>query len=806
MTMRAVGTLCIVLFALCPCTGLALPQTNCPAATESEAHLLMLKVEDLAQSGKWEDAIPVSYCLVEISKKVFGPEHLTTVNLQFEYAAILRKAGRPEDAAAIEKQLQKSGSPEKEQVPDEIIAEINQLIVQGKCFYDRGDYESAGEAYVIGKSSLESKKLTHNIYYAIILNECGRVYEQFNNLEMAEKRYQESAKLAKEIEGPESFQRAVALNNLGLLYNRTSRYQLAEETLKEVINVYGEHNPESIESTLNLGGVYEYTSRHGLAREKYIAARDLIVKFYGDNSHYLMYAYEHIAAQAWRSGRMDEAIIWQEKLNLSAEHTMKNILSLGSEEQKSTYLSTLTGRASASVSLGKDAGFTPRAVRMAFNAVLQQKGRVLDVLADSYGFLRRSISIEDRGMFDKWREINTKYATLSLQRPDKMNNQQYRTELVELQRDKSYLEDKISQRSVAFRAQSAPLTIERMQQAIPDDAVLVELFRYEPFNLKAKGKELRWGAPRYIAFILKNKGSPVAVDLGEAESIDKRVSDLLVAFRDVAKTYGNTVARDLYRRLVLPLKPYIFDMNRILVSPDGPLNLLPFGALIDDDKQYLVKSIHITYLPSSRDLVRTEESVASSNGPVVIADPDFGPSGDKSFSVAPSPDNRLSGELTQRHISFSSLAGTALEAQALKEILKLDENQVLVKAKATETSLKKLRGPRILHIATHGFFFQRPTQRKQQRAKSFGILPRKPSSSLRCCSGRGKSAQFGSGRWDSDSSGGGGFGFDRYGVGSPVCLRYRRRRNSKWRGGLRTAACAGIGWRADSDHEFMEGV
>src|SRR5262249_10496263 len=53
-------------------------------------------------------------------------------------------------------------------------------------------------------------------------------------------------------------------------------------------------------------------------------------------------------------------------------------------------------------------------------------------------------------------------------------------------------------------------------------------------------------------------------------------------------------------------------------------------------------------------------------------------------------------------LRFAPLAGTAGEATALKRLL--PEATVLTEAAATETALKQLQGPRILHVATHGFF------------------------------------------------------------------------------------------------------
>ncbi len=87
-----------------------------------------------------------------------------------------------------------------------------------------------------------------------------------------------------------------------------------------------------------------------------------------------------------------------------------------------------------------------------------------------------------------------------------------------------------------------------------------------------------------------------------------------------------------------------------------------------------------------------------------MADPDFGLL-DKTAAV-PASENRRSTDRAAGAMKFDPLPGTAAEAQALKALLKLKNEQVLTKGKATEAALKQVKGPRILHMATHGFFLE----------------------------------------------------------------------------------------------------
>ncbi|WP_354065817.1 MULTISPECIES: CHAT domain-containing protein [unclassified Bradyrhizobium] len=61
-------------------------------------------------------------------------------------------------------------------------------------------------------------------------------------------------------------------------------------------------------------------------------------------------------------------------------------------------------------------------------------------------------------------------------------------------------------------------------------------------------------------------------------------------------------------------------------------------------------------------------------------------------------------DLDRSGLVFTPLPGTADEARELQKLLDLDPNAILTGVDATEEKLKSLHSPRILHVATHGFF------------------------------------------------------------------------------------------------------
>jgi CHAT domain-containing protein len=103
-----------------------------------------------------------------------------------------------------------------------------------------------------------------------------------------------------------------------------------------------------------------------------------------------------------------------------------------------------------------------------------------------------------------------------------------------------------------------------------------------------------------------------------------------------------------------------------------------------------------------------QTSESSKTAPLVVANPDFGRfetiplRGGRNSSNARTT-NQTRAQIDQTQIFFQPLPATEDEALAIKAVL--PKASVLQREDATEAALKRARGPRILHIATHGFFF-----------------------------------------------------------------------------------------------------
>jgi CHAT domain-containing protein len=210
---------------------------------------------------------------------------------------------------------------------------------------------------------------------------------------------------------------------------------------------------------------------------------------------------------------------------------------------------------------------------------------------------------------------------------------------------------------------------------------------------------------------LRHTGDPHWVDLGDAQTIDDAARAFAASLADPTRDDVRTKARALDALVMQPIRKILGDVPpRLFISPDGALNLIPFGALMDEHGRFLLETRSISYLSSGRDLAKRAEPPRSS-GDVILANPDFG---DKSV-VKPSDEAR--GSPLSRAF-FEALPGTADEARALEK--RLPHATVLTNASATKKAVEALHRPRILHIATHGFFLS-PNLADQRTIGSRGL-------------------------------------------------------------------------------------
>ena len=625
----------------------------------------------LRAKGEYARAEPLYQRALQIRERVLGPEHPTIARTLNDFAALYWSKG---DYARAEPLYQRALQIwERALGPDhlEVAYALNSLAI---LYWSKGDYARAEPLYLRALAIREKRLGAEHSEVANTLNGLATLYRDQGDFAQAEPLYKRALEIWEKALGATHPDVARALNNLAKLYTGKGDYARAQPLYERALQLreqaLGPTHPDVANSLADLARFYEV------------------------------------------KGELARAVAFQLRANRISERNLALNLASGSERQKLAYLATLSTQLDQTISLhARTVPNDPAARNEAASIILQRKGRTLDALTDSFATLRRRFNLQDQALLDELKETNAQLAKLVLGGPQRMSRAEHQKQITALEEQKEKLEAEISSRSAEFRAQSQPVTLAAIQSAIPAEAALIEFAVYRPFNAHYAKPAEAFGPPRYVAYVLRRQGEVKWVELGEQQTIDEAIANLRQALRDPRRTDVKRLARKVDEQVMRPLRALLGATRRVLLSPDGALNLLPFAALVDEQQRYLVTRYSFSYLTSGRDLLRLQLARASQSAPLIIADPAFGERAaapmqrDLGLPSAGEQSDDLQSLLARAR--FQPLPGTAAEAQALKRIL--PQATVLTREQATKAALKQASSPRLLHLATHGFFLQDPT-------------------------------------------------------------------------------------------------
>lgn len=345
------------------------------------------------------------------------------------------------------------------------------------------------------------------------------------------------------------------------------------------------------------------------------------------------------------------------------------------------------------------------AARDGLELALRRKGGVIDAEFWASDEMRDRLPEQARKEWDELDAARGELARLARRKPDRMGFDTYREALAVMHRQIETAEQRLAGESAtaARTLQHKTITVEGAAKVLPENSALVEFARIRDFDFAA-GK---WKASgRYLAFVLRKSGDVFLADLGDAGKLEERARRALEDVRgsiktgDVRSTKKPRVKKpggrpaiqprlraleDLYANLWAPLEPALGSADKILLSPDGLLNLVPFAALRDGQGRSLVERYQLAYLAGGRELAGAEGAPPRPGSELLlVANPAFGP--------------KKSG--------FPPLPGTEREGREIPAVIGANGGvkEVLVGKLATESAVKAAHSPRILHLATHGFF------------------------------------------------------------------------------------------------------
>ncbi len=669
--------------------------------------------------GEYEKAEPLYQRALRIFEQALGSEHSLVAACLNNFAALYHEKGDYERAEPFYRRALDIMEKTHGEANPDLAQPLSNL---ASLYRQRGDYIKAEQLYRRALDICVKAWSPEHPNVARILDGLAQLHSAIGDYAKAESFYRRALHIREKAHGPEHPLVASAINNLASVYYVKEDYANAEPLYQRALDIwekaFGAKHPDVAVALNNLAHVCRARGDYAKAESLYRRALDIREKALGPGHPDVARSLNSLALLHASKGAIAQAVMFQSRADSVAERNITRNLASGCERQKLAYLGLFTKQTDFTLSLhSRIAPNHPQALDLALTTLLRRKGRGLDSMADTMSALRLHATPQDQALLDQLVETRSELAAHTLKEFGKGAPGAYWTQFKPLEEKVEQLEAELSVRSYKFRAQTQPVTLAAVQAALPANVALIEFAVYTPLEPQTEKSK----PPRYLVYAFTAQGRPKWADLGETDPIDRAVDAWRKALRNPNRTDVNKLARAVDEKVMRPVRPLLGKTRRLLIAPDGALNLIPFAALVDEGNRFLIERYDISYLTSGLDLLRLEKSHPSENAPMVVANPAFGRAeivarvDRKSMDSRPGDPGPTQNDTTR--IYFQPLPSTGHEALAIKSLL--PEASMFLREQATESALKKARAPSILHIATHGFFL---SDQEALPAETRGVL------------------------------------------------------------------------------------
>jgi CHAT domain-containing protein/tetratricopeptide (TPR) repeat protein len=614
-------------------------------------------------------------------------------------------------------------------------------------YLDLGD-DVGGEALMV--EALQIRRMTlgeAHPHVALLLNNLACVYLARGDRARAQEHFERALSIRMDVLGESHPLCAESLGGRAAVHWMAGEYNDAEQRYRRVLaifrEVYGEQHPLAAKTAASLGALYYANGRYELAESHLQQSLASQRSGLADQHPDIVSTLRHLGAVCAATTRTTEALRLLREAAALEDRTIGQGLAIGSERQRLGFLQSAELHVHMFLSLvWRLMPDSAEAVGAALDLIFRRKGVGMEALASQRSAILCGRYPHLKGQLYDLDSLRMQIAQQTLDGPGLEPVDIHRQRLAEWNARREWLEAELARQipelNLEMRLREA--NCHTVAAALPPGSVLIDFIRFHQFDfhaVPARG-EAQWKPPRYLAFVLTaGKPSDVRmIDLGEAEKLEGLVADYRAAVTGQGAQRGVSVvpakmvdqrtlaaSRTLCAAVFDRLTPPVGSSRRLLIAPDGDLCRLPFETLPLENGRYVIDEYQVSYLGCGRDALRfgTQTSGHASE-PLVVADPDFdlaapAPAADQPQAAA---HHRRSRDLDPQTLRFERLPGTRVEGERIGTLLGV---RPWLGGMALDGRLKsRCRSPRILHLATHGFFLENQRNEPNKQPGPWGAI------------------------------------------------------------------------------------
>ncbi|MBU2514604.1 tetratricopeptide repeat protein [bacterium] len=696
--------------------------------------------------GKYGQSETAYIEALNLIKDVLGETHPETISIMNNLALLFENLGLYDQAEPLYKTAMKYSEEVLGTTHPTTLALMNNL---ASLYESQGVFERSEPLYN------KTIQLNTQVYgpehpnTIAGINNLGYLYLMQNEYDKAEPLFTKVYEIWRAQLGERHQKTLKALNNLARVYHWQGETDKAEAMFITALNlrkeVLGAKHPDVVRSMIDFSALM-------ITQKKYRAAEDLLLEtitlaeeILGDKHQYTFEAINNLAKLYEIMGETDKALktmqigfdrrseFFDRVLWAAGENTRQSYIELHKPEQD-RFLKLLVSKNDIA------------SARLALHSSLQRKGLLLKITSEIHKIVEMMNTPELKNKAEELHEKRKQLASLTLSGPTTETPEEFRKTVVGLENDLEELQAEMGRISMIYHLASQPISVEKVFKNLEVEDVLVDYIAYNDEGTDKMFAVVAQTDPQKCFVWWNCIGNKInIVPLGNLASI-KKVVDI---FREVIQDEDSEeedlleTGYDVFNKVWKPLLPYLKSKKSIYIVPDSVLHLLPFDAIVNENDNFLIESTDLKVLSSSRDLVVSTLPDAEGEF-IILAGPDYDlekasvletkkaiaskrsgvdrglriSHGLRSLSFEPLLGAEIEGKtIKQVSDSFEALPGAEDEGKAIDEVARKQAGTSIIylNQDAEENQLRSIgKSPKMIHIATHGFFLQAEERLKKR--------------------------------------------------------------------------------------------
>ena len=640
--------------------------------------------------GKYDDAEEILEKTVALKKEKLGADSPDLINTYALLGQVYLVQGRLIEA---EKMINKSVDISKATYGNNSLRYLERKALLGEVFYKMGDLNRSIEIYNFVIQSYEQKFGTNYLNVADLLLRKTRIQVE---TEESTTSLMDNLNRANDIitsNVNDHHPMIAEVTELkAMVYIREKNYDQALIQLQAAnliySSTYGDNHYKTADNQVNMATLYYHKKGYVNAHRFYGKALTIYKKIFSDSHPKYVSTLSRVGKTYYaQKDYKNAATTLRESTQMYLTYINNYFPSL-SEVEKSNYWASIRSDFELFNSLALNYFKDDKSIigdmynnRLATKAILLNSSVKLKERIMTYG------TPEMVNSYNNW--LDKKDLLLKAQGMNATTLDSLEINIVELQDEINSLEKELSESAEGFSQNYENKSVNwiSVKNKLASNEVAMEVIRFNYFDTQFTDSTIYIGL-----FVSKEtRDHPQMVVLDNGNDLESKYFSY---YQNAIKE--KTTDKKSYANYWEYFDAKLRGKTKVYFSGDGVYNQLNPETFKNFDDQYLIDKYTFYFISNTRDIVnqnQKRQTVYTNTSAVMFGNPLFeekGAEGNSNNSITP----------------LDALPGAELEVNKLDSFL-LESNwttQKYVGIDATETELKKVESPRILHIATHGFF------------------------------------------------------------------------------------------------------